>query len=234
LTPISPPLTRKRVQSDPKHGPFSSDGLSEVSEADEIPSVYEPSPRRLRSRGDRSSQDSGGAAGRHLPVRTVRPKIGELQEVDTESSAAGSDEEGVPASSAIDTDRDEDDEDSEYDEEIEPSPRKLRNGKVRVPDHPDDDDDSEEEEEEEADTSGDTEYMEEDEEEDTEVAEEVVDEEEGMDDEDVDLSEQTVKTLTRFRRDHLVRLCESRNLDVDGTKPQLAKALLEWVRLHLL
>jgi mitogen-activated protein kinase kinase kinase 13 len=32
----------------------------------------------------------------------------------------------------------------------------------------------------------------------------------------------------RLRRDDLVRLCESRELDVEGTKPQLAEALLQW------
>jgi mitogen-activated protein kinase kinase kinase 13 len=32
----------------------------------------------------------------------------------------------------------------------------------------------------------------------------------------------------RLRRDDLVRLCESRDLNVEGTKPQLAEALLQW------
>ena len=32
----------------------------------------------------------------------------------------------------------------------------------------------------------------------------------------------------RLRRDDLVRLCESRDLSVDGTKPRLAEALLQW------
>ncbi len=43
-----------------------------------------------------------------------------------------------------------------------------------------------------------------------------------------DLDTATGKSLIRLRRDDLVRLCETRDLDVDGTKPQLAKALLEW------
>ncbi|EJD05707.1 kinase-like protein, partial [Fomitiporia mediterranea MF3/22] len=43
-----------------------------------------------------------------------------------------------------------------------------------------------------------------------------------------DLTSATQKTLVRLRRDDLVRLCETRELDVDGTKPQLAQALLEW------
>ncbi len=43
----------------------------------------------------------------------------------------------------------------------------------------------------------------------------------------------TAKTLVRLRRDDLVRLCESRDLEVSGTKPQLAEALLQWRDQHL-
>jgi len=34
--------------------------------------------------------------------------------------------------------------------------------------------------------------------------------------------------LVRLRRDDLVRLCESREIEPSGTKPQLAEALLQW------
>jgi mitogen-activated protein kinase kinase kinase 13 len=44
----------------------------------------------------------------------------------------------------------------------------------------------------------------------------------------VDLTIATAKSLVRLRRDDLVRLCETRDLDVEGTKPQLAEALLQW------
>lgn len=44
----------------------------------------------------------------------------------------------------------------------------------------------------------------------------------------VDLTIATAKSLIRLRRDDLVRLCECRDLDVEGTKPQLAEALLQW------
>lgn len=44
----------------------------------------------------------------------------------------------------------------------------------------------------------------------------------------VDLTIATTKSLVRLRRDDLVRLCETRDLDVAGTKPQLAEALLQW------
>ncbi|KJA27023.1 hypothetical protein HYPSUDRAFT_179787 [Hypholoma sublateritium FD-334 SS-4] len=44
----------------------------------------------------------------------------------------------------------------------------------------------------------------------------------------VDLTVATAKTLVRMRRDDLVRLCETREIDPSGTKPQLAEALLQW------
>ena len=45
---------------------------------------------------------------------------------------------------------------------------------------------------------------------------------------EVDLTLATKKMLIRLRRDDLVRLCETRDLDVAGTKPQLAQSLLQW------
>ncbi|KAJ6525728.1 kinase-like domain-containing protein [Mycena capillaripes] len=48
----------------------------------------------------------------------------------------------------------------------------------------------------------------------------------------VDLTIATAKTLVRLRRDDLVRLCETRDLEAVGTKPQLAEALLQWRDRH--
>jgi mitogen-activated protein kinase kinase kinase 13 len=45
---------------------------------------------------------------------------------------------------------------------------------------------------------------------------------------EVDLTVATTKTLVRLRRDDLVKMCETRDLDVNGTKPQLAESLLQW------
>lgn len=45
---------------------------------------------------------------------------------------------------------------------------------------------------------------------------------------DVDLSGATLPSLIRLLRDELVQLCESRGIEVGGTKPQLAQALLDW------
>lgn len=44
----------------------------------------------------------------------------------------------------------------------------------------------------------------------------------------VDLTIATAKSLIRLRRNDLVRLCETRDLEPVGTKPQLAEALLQW------
>lgn len=33
----------------------------------------------------------------------------------------------------------------------------------------------------------------------------------------------------RLRRDQLVQMCEQRNLEVGGTKPQLVTVLINWV-----
>ena len=55
----------------------------------------------------------------------------------------------------------------------------------------------------------------------------------GADGVDVDLSEATIASLTRFLRDELVQMCEVRGIEVGGTKPQLAKALLKWVSIGM-
>ncbi|WVW79217.1 hypothetical protein I302_101183 [Kwoniella bestiolae CBS 10118] len=68
--------------------------------------------------------------------------------------------------------------------------------------------------------------MEVDEDEDEEEDEET-DEDESFE-ADIDLTDATVASLTRLLRDELVQMCESRGIEVGGTKPQLAKALLEW------
>ncbi|WVF65673.1 hypothetical protein IAT40_000404 [Kwoniella sp. CBS 6097] len=45
---------------------------------------------------------------------------------------------------------------------------------------------------------------------------------------DIDLTDATITSLTRLLRDELVQMCEARGIEVGGTKPQLAKALIEW------
>lgn len=45
----------------------------------------------------------------------------------------------------------------------------------------------------------------------------------------LDLAVITLKSLLKYKRDVLTRLCEERELDVIGNKNDLAKALIEWV-----
>ncbi|KAK4053792.1 hypothetical protein OIV83_001448 [Microbotryomycetes sp. JL201] len=88
-------------------------------------------------------------------------------------------------------------------------PRQLRNGKV-VP------------------------LIEEEPEEMNEQSVEVDDESNDMDDNDdeVDVMTATSKTLLRYRRDELLRLCEERGVELDGTKKELVQALLQWRETH--
>lgn len=53
-------------------------------------------------------------------------------------------------------------------------------------------------------------------------------EEDDFEPDDFDLSDATVSSLTRMLRDELVQMCEARGIEVGGTKPQLAKALIQW------
>ncbi|KAH7910638.1 hypothetical protein BJ138DRAFT_1126675 [Hygrophoropsis aurantiaca] len=110
------------------------------------------------------------------------------------------------------------------------TPRKLRNGKV-VGEEEIHEEIQEEVQEEAAEENSDEEGGDEDD--DIDLAEtEDIDAEGENDDEDVDLTIATAKTLVRLRRDDLVRLCESRDLDIAGTKPQLAQSLLQWRDQH--
>lgn len=48
-------------------------------------------------------------------------------------------------------------------------------------------------------------------------------------DEVLDLAVITLKSLLRYKRDDLIRLCEARDLETVGTKNELARSLVEWV-----
>ncbi|CCM00517.1 uncharacterized protein FIBRA_02551 [Fibroporia radiculosa] len=104
-------------------------------------------------------------------------------------------------------------------------PRRLRSGKIVT----EDDTESIGDEDEENESIGEDVDVEVDLEDETEGSEET---DEPMDDDDVDLAIATTKSLVRLRRDDLVRLCETRDLDATGTKPQLAEALLQWRDRH--
>ncbi|KAI6150654.1 hypothetical protein BKA82DRAFT_4118185 [Pisolithus tinctorius] len=106
-------------------------------------------------------------------------------------------------------------------------PRKLRSGKVVGGEVPHDDTEEQDDVEDEIDLETESVDL------DAECAEGVDEEEdEAMDHDDFDLTLATKKSLVRLRRDDLVRLCETRDLDVAGTKPQLAQSLLQWRDRH--
>lgn len=68
---------------------------------------------------------------------------------------------------------------------------------------------------------------EEEEDEDEEKDADQEDEEEEQE-EEVNLADATSKRLLRLKRDNLVKLCEERELEVDGTKKELVQHLLKW------
>ncbi|KAG5352341.1 hypothetical protein C0989_002723 [Termitomyces sp. Mn162] len=125
-----------------------------------------------------------------------------------------------------------------HDDTIVAEPRRLRNGKIVGEEDANMEEDSgSADEDDEANDVEETEEAEEAEEgEGDEAAGDIdvdadgeTEEDEVMEgDDDVDLTIATAKTLVRLRRDDLVRLCESRDLEPVGTKPQLAEALLHW------
>ncbi|GBE81813.1 hypothetical protein SCP_0401860 [Sparassis crispa] len=177
--------------------------------------------------------------GRWTPVvRRLRPRRIQTHTPPSDGDDEGSEnDEGADVETSVDGEDEEnegDDErsvvDGESEEEEEqppPEPKKLRNGKI-VPDGEVEDEVAEEDDDE-----GDEDYA------DSTVedvdAEGETEESEGTDepmDDDVDLTIATARTLVRLRRDDLVRLCETRDLDASGTKSQLADTLLQWRDRH--
>ncbi|KAF7311471.1 Protein kinase domain-containing protein [Mycena kentingensis (nom. inval.)] len=131
-------------------------------------------------------------------------------------------------------------EEDEDEQTIAVEPRKLRNGKIVgddmevedvVEEEEEQDEGEEADEEVEADEEGDADAEEEEEEVEVDEAEGDADED-NMEYENVDLTIATSRTLIRLRRNDLVRLCETRDLETAGTKPQLAEALLQWRDQH--
>lgn len=157
------------------------------------------------------------------PEEAVEPDDGANEEEEEEEEAAAGSEDG-----------------SEGGGMPEVEPRVLRNGKIvgELNDEEEVEEDGTEEDEEvdQIDEDASEELSTDNVEEEGEEAsaedgmEEVADEVEDDDmEEDFDLSEATAKTLGRLRRDDLVRLCETREIEADGTKHQLVRSLLVWV-----
>lgn len=191
--------------------------------------------------------------GRRTPVkRRLRPRRMQTHTPPRDDGSEGDDEEEedqVKEDVAEEMD-DEDIESLHEDEDVcvdnslcvvETTLRKLRSGKVVGGEDPNEDEEEQEQDDQEIDLELESVDV------DAESAEDA-DADEAMEEEDcryslscwfcmlmvdvVDLTLATKKTLIRLRRDDLVRLCETRDLDVAGTKPQLAQSLLQWRGRH--
>ncbi|KAL5529334.1 hypothetical protein ACEPAG_5319 [Sanghuangporus baumii] len=203
----------------------------EVDELDSSPSpLSSPEPRQNRLKEQRTPMKRR-LRPRKLQTHTP-PSDGDDEDEEDEEDAGDNEDEGGEDESedtaSVEGAEEKDGEGEEGDED-EPvvEPRVLRNGKIVGEDVV-----QEDTEESEDGTENSGSEIDVDQESDGGEAIEVEegldeDEDEVMEDE-FDLSSATQKTLVRLRRDDLIRLCEARDLDVEGTKPQLAKTLLEW------
>ncbi|KAG1891420.1 hypothetical protein F4604DRAFT_1706174 [Suillus subluteus] len=237
------PKQRGRGRRQTSRGKEAENCLEDEEEVDELISSPSPTPSPTR---DRATPAKRRLRPRRLQTHTPPSDGGEGD--DEEEADEEQVEEGVEVNedgSSMDDEESEQSEDSrdangDDDVDVEEStsppptttPRKLRNGKVvgeeyqeEAPGEDEEQDGSEsidlEAEDIDIDAEGEDEEVEE-----IEEAEEI---DEAMSDgDDFDLAVATKKTLLRMRRDNLVRMCETRDLDVAGTKPQLARSLLQW------
>lgn len=231
---------------------IENDDDEEVDELESSPSpVGTPEPRQRRIREQRTPLKK---RLRPRKMQTLTPPSdgddeedeGDVEDEVEDNATVVDHGEEVDDDESIE-DESGDEEESEDADEVQSDlvvePRVLRNGKVVGEDIVEED-----EEDEDADSSQLSEIEVDQEESDSATDEQA---EEGSEDEDetmedgmrllfaldslthlhtaeFDLSTATQRTLVRLRRDDLLRLCEARELHVEGTKPQLAQALLEW------
>lgn len=227
-----------------------------VIEDEELVGDTDDERDELLSSPTQSVAEPNGTRGRRTPVKhRLRPRPTQTH---TPPSDGDGDDEDEHDTASVEDDQsvnadDEEEEDAE-DQATPVKPRRLRNGKVVSAEAraAEEDEILEEEEMPEEDnesvlseSTSDVDAPGETDEEIEDVEEEEEEEsDEPMDDDcnypffprdiceltyyTVDLSTATTKTLVRLRRDVLVRLCESRGLDMSGTKAQLAKALRQW------
>ncbi|KAI9458286.1 hypothetical protein F5148DRAFT_983809 [Russula earlei] len=222
-TPRTPPKCETRKMSN--NSGEDDDGVDD--EVDELVSSRDVTPPPVIT--DRT------------PVkRRLRPRPAQTHTPPDESDD-GDDEEEVEVEEAdgitedavsVDVAEDENSDDAEEEDDVTlVEPRKLRNGKIVGEEEGlevvVEQEGSEESAQEDVLVDEDIDLEAEDDESDESSHDEFVDvaTEDG---DQVDLTIATAKSLVRLRRDDLVRLCESRDLDIEGTKPQLAEALLQW------
>ncbi|THH10287.1 hypothetical protein EW145_g1443 [Phellinidium pouzarii] len=211
------------TDTDESHGNASDD---EVDQLDSSPSPAGSSePRQDRQREQRTPLWKR-LRSRKLQTHTPPSDGDDEQEEDDEVALTvqredeEADEDGEEVASVEDDDEDEE-------ELTTVGPRKLRSGKI-VGEDAVEVDEAEEDLNDDANENSASE-IEVDQEESNDIEEgEQMEEEDGVMEDEFDWSSATQKTLIRLRRDDLVGLCESRELDADGTKPQLVQALLRW------
>ncbi|KAH9996875.1 hypothetical protein BJV77DRAFT_986748 [Russula vinacea] len=214
--------TPPKRESKKKISNSGQDGDEVDDEIDELVSLRDVSPPLITDRTPVKRRLRPRQTQTHTPPD--ESDDGDDEEEEEEVEDEGATEDAVPADVA----EEEDGDDAEEEDDVTlVEPRKLRNGKIVGEDEGleaiDEQEGSEESTQEELlveEIDLEAEDDESDESSHDEFADEVMD--------DVDLTIATAKSLVRLRRDDLVRLCESRDLDVEGTKPQLAEALLEW------
>ncbi|KAI0957880.1 hypothetical protein AcW1_006129 [Taiwanofungus camphoratus] len=203
---------------------------SEADEDEEVDQLAQtPSPVIAPKTSGRRTPVKRRLRPRHLQTLTP-PSDGDDEESENDEGAEAEESaDGEDLENEGDDERSVASDDGEAEETSTTEPRKLRNGKI-VPEGDIEEDIGEDDDEDEEDDD----YRESAEDVDVDAegeTEESEDTDEPMDD-DIDLTIATAKTLVRLRRDDLVRLCETRDLDATGTKPQLAEALLQWRDQH--
>nr|XP_031862308.1 uncharacterized protein CI109_002273 [Kwoniella shandongensis]KAA5529380.1 hypothetical protein CI109_002273 [Kwoniella shandongensis] len=214
----TPLVQRLRPRNRPS---FVKEQSSEVDADDEDAQETDPdSPRRLRTRDiDSDISMTSSKPARTLPTRGAKSRaIEALQggESDTTMDIEDAPRSGPLTRSQLKSTSTPPRVESP-DETVTPAPHTTRSGKAfgvmqsrrkrlrqEAMDDPDMEVDENEDEEDEEETDDDT------------------------FDAEIDLSGATGSSLTRMLRDELVQMCEIRGIEVGGTKPQLAKALIEW------
>lgn len=229
------PKQRGRARRQTSRGEEAENYLEDEEEVDELISSPSPTPPPMRSRATPAKRR---LRPRRLQTHTPPSDGGEgddEEEADEEQVEEDVNEDGSSMddeqSEQSEDSRDADGDDDVYVEESTSplpttTPRKLRNGKVVGEECQEEA--SGEDEEQDGSESVDLEAEDIDIDAEGEEIEEAEEIDETIDGDDFDLAVATKKTLLRMRRDNLVRMCETRDLDVAGTKPQLARSLLQW------
>jgi len=217
----------------------------ELDELDPSASIQ----RRSRTRGQKTSPPVTYELRRTRTVpdlSTPKATRGKLRRTRTQVSGTpsdGDDEETDGEDHGSESDKGEEETGDDVESvqmEVELEPKRLRNGKIVGEEEEAEEESVEEDDEGEEDGEGEDESASVDLEvesnaslsEASEMSTEEDEEpaaEEGGEEFDDDLQDETEKTLVRRRRDHLVKLCENRGIEAEGTKPQLVEALLQWV-----